>query len=40
MVAELHHDDGARWTPEELIAAKDELFAGRRTKVPRMGFGK
>lgn len=28
-----------RWTPEELIARKDELFAGRRTKVPRQGFG-
>ncbi|HEX4493873.1 MAG TPA: SDR family oxidoreductase [Acidimicrobiia bacterium] len=40
MVAELHHEGGARWTPEALIAAKDELFAGRRTKVPRMGFGK
>jgi NAD(P)-dependent dehydrogenase (short-subunit alcohol dehydrogenase family) len=40
MVAELHHESGARWTPEELIAAKDELFAGRRSKVPRMGFGK
>jgi NAD(P)-dependent dehydrogenase (short-subunit alcohol dehydrogenase family) len=28
-----------RWTPEELIARRDELFAGRRTKVPHMGFG-
>ena len=28
-----------RWTPEELIARKDELFAGRRSKVPPMGFG-
>src|SRR3954452_23821283 len=28
-----------RWTPEELIARKDELFAGRRSKVPHMGFG-
>jgi two-component system response regulator (stage 0 sporulation protein A) len=29
----------SRWTPEELIARKDELFAGRRSKVPHMGFG-
>jgi NAD(P)-dependent dehydrogenase (short-subunit alcohol dehydrogenase family) len=28
-----------RWTPEELLARKDELFAGRRSKVPPMGFG-
>jgi NAD(P)-dependent dehydrogenase (short-subunit alcohol dehydrogenase family) len=28
-----------RWTPQELVARKDELFAGRRTKVPHMGFG-
>jgi NAD(P)-dependent dehydrogenase (short-subunit alcohol dehydrogenase family) len=28
-----------RWTPEELIARKDEIFEGRRSKVPRMGFG-
>jgi 3-oxoacyl-[acyl-carrier protein] reductase len=28
-----------RWTPAELIARKDELFAGRRSKVPPMGFG-
>ena len=28
-----------RWTPEELIARKDELFAGHRSKVPPMGFG-
>ncbi len=28
-----------RWTPEELIARKDEIFAGRRSKVPPMGFG-
>jgi len=28
-----------RWTPEELIARKDELFAGRRRGVPPMGFG-
>jgi NAD(P)-dependent dehydrogenase (short-subunit alcohol dehydrogenase family) len=40
MVSELHRDDGGRWTPEELIARKDELFAGRRSKVPPMGFGK
>ncbi|MDQ1455852.1 MAG: hypothetical protein QOH28_1472, partial [Actinomycetota bacterium] len=26
-------------TPEELVARKDELFAGHRTKVPQMGFG-
>jgi NAD(P)-dependent dehydrogenase (short-subunit alcohol dehydrogenase family) len=40
MVSELHRDDGGRWTPEELIARKDDLFAGRRSKVPPMGFGK
>jgi 3-oxoacyl-[acyl-carrier protein] reductase len=40
MVSELHHADDARWTAEELIARKDELFAGRRSKVPHMGFGK
>jgi 3-oxoacyl-[acyl-carrier protein] reductase len=28
-----------RWTPEELIARKDDVFAGRRSKVPPMGFG-
>jgi NAD(P)-dependent dehydrogenase (short-subunit alcohol dehydrogenase family) len=28
-----------RWTPAELIARKDDLFAGRRSKVPTMGFG-
>ena len=28
-----------RWTPEELIARKDEIFEGRRSKVPPMGFG-
>jgi len=28
-----------RWTPEELIARKDDLFAGRRSGVPQMGFG-
>jgi NAD(P)-dependent dehydrogenase (short-subunit alcohol dehydrogenase family) len=28
-----------RWTPEELVARKDEIFAGHRTKIPRMGFG-
>ena len=28
-----------RWTPEELIARKDEIFAGRRSKIPQMGFG-
>ena len=28
-----------RWTAEELIARKDELFAGSRSKVPPMGFG-
>lgn len=31
--------DVGRWTPEELVAHKDELFAGRRSKVPRpLGF--
>ena len=28
-----------RWTPQEIAARKDELFAGRRSKVPPMGFG-
>jgi 3-oxoacyl-[acyl-carrier protein] reductase len=28
-----------RWTPEELVARKDDLFDGRRSKVPPMGFG-
>jgi len=28
-----------RWTPQELIDRKDELFAGHRSKVPHMGFG-
>ena len=28
-----------RWSPQELISRKDELFAGRRSKVPPMGFG-
>jgi NAD(P)-dependent dehydrogenase (short-subunit alcohol dehydrogenase family) len=28
-----------RWTPAELIGRKDELFQGRRSKVPPMGFG-
>jgi NAD(P)-dependent dehydrogenase (short-subunit alcohol dehydrogenase family) len=31
--------DVGRWTPEELIERKDEIFAGHRTKVPYMGFG-
>ena len=40
MVSELHREGDGRWTPEELIARKDQLFAGRRSKVPPMGFGK
>jgi 3-oxoacyl-[acyl-carrier protein] reductase len=28
-----------RWTPDELIARKDEIFAGHRSKIPPMGFG-
>jgi NAD(P)-dependent dehydrogenase (short-subunit alcohol dehydrogenase family) len=28
-----------RWAPEELIARKDEIFGGHRSKVPQMGFG-
>jgi NAD(P)-dependent dehydrogenase (short-subunit alcohol dehydrogenase family) len=28
-----------RWTPQELVDRKDELFAGRSTKIPPMGFG-
>jgi NAD(P)-dependent dehydrogenase (short-subunit alcohol dehydrogenase family) len=34
----LDRGDG-RWTPQELIAKKDQLFDGRRSKVPFMGFG-
>jgi NAD(P)-dependent dehydrogenase (short-subunit alcohol dehydrogenase family) len=34
----LDRHDG-RWTPEELVARKDDIFAGRRSKVPPMGFG-
>jgi NAD(P)-dependent dehydrogenase (short-subunit alcohol dehydrogenase family) len=28
-----------RWTPQELIDRKAELFAGRSSKIPPMGFG-
>jgi hypothetical protein len=28
-----------RWTPQELVDRKAELFAGRSSKVPPMGFG-
>jgi NAD(P)-dependent dehydrogenase (short-subunit alcohol dehydrogenase family) len=28
-----------RWTPAELVARKDDIFQGRRSKVPPMGFG-
>jgi NAD(P)-dependent dehydrogenase (short-subunit alcohol dehydrogenase family) len=28
-----------RWTPEELIARKDDVFGGHRTKIPQFGFG-
>jgi 3-oxoacyl-[acyl-carrier protein] reductase len=38
LAATLDRRDG-RWTPQELIDRKDELFAGRRSKVPPMGFG-
>jgi NAD(P)-dependent dehydrogenase (short-subunit alcohol dehydrogenase family) len=38
MVNKLDRGDG-RWTPEELVARKDDIFAGRRSKVPPMGFG-
>ena len=38
MVSTLDRVEG-RWTPEELIARKDALFAGHRSKVPPMGFG-
>jgi NAD(P)-dependent dehydrogenase (short-subunit alcohol dehydrogenase family) len=34
----LDRGDG-RWTAAELAARKDELFGGRRSKVPPMGFG-
>jgi NAD(P)-dependent dehydrogenase (short-subunit alcohol dehydrogenase family) len=38
LAATLDRGEG-RWTPQELIARKDELFAGRRPQVPPMGFG-
>jgi NAD(P)-dependent dehydrogenase (short-subunit alcohol dehydrogenase family) len=38
LVNTLDRGDG-RWTPAELADRKDELFAGRRSKVPPMGFG-
>ncbi|GIU88138.1 MAG: short-chain dehydrogenase [Acidimicrobiia bacterium] len=38
LVATLDRGEG-RWTPEELAARKDELFATRPPKVPPMGFG-
>ncbi len=38
MVGMLDRGEG-RWTPQELIDRKDELFGGRRSKVPPMGFG-
>jgi NAD(P)-dependent dehydrogenase (short-subunit alcohol dehydrogenase family) len=31
--------DNGRWTPSELVARKEEIFAGHRTKIPYMGFG-
>ena len=37
-VAMLDRGEG-RFTPEELVARKDELFAGRKSGVPPMGFG-
>jgi NAD(P)-dependent dehydrogenase (short-subunit alcohol dehydrogenase family) len=39
MVNTLDRGEG-RWSAEELIARKEELFAGRRSKVPPMGFGR
>jgi NAD(P)-dependent dehydrogenase (short-subunit alcohol dehydrogenase family) len=38
MAAMLDRGEG-RFTPEELVARKDELFAGRKSGVPPMGFG-
>jgi NAD(P)-dependent dehydrogenase (short-subunit alcohol dehydrogenase family) len=38
LAATLDRGEG-RWTPQELIDRKDELFAGRRSQVPPMGFG-
>ena len=38
MVSMLDRGEG-RFTPEELVARKDELFAGRESGVPPMGFG-
>ncbi|HEX5096204.1 MAG TPA: SDR family NAD(P)-dependent oxidoreductase [Acidimicrobiia bacterium] len=38
LVGTLDRGEG-RFTPDELIARKDELFGGRRSKVPPMGIG-
>jgi 3-oxoacyl-[acyl-carrier protein] reductase len=38
LVATVDRGEG-RWTPQELIDRKTELFAGRRSKVPPLGFG-
>jgi NAD(P)-dependent dehydrogenase (short-subunit alcohol dehydrogenase family) len=37
-VGQLDRGEG-RWTVEELVARKDELFAETSTKIPPMGFG-
>jgi 3-oxoacyl-[acyl-carrier protein] reductase len=38
MVHTLDRGEG-RWTPAELVARKDEIFGGHRSKIPPMGFG-
>ena len=38
MVGTIDRGEG-RWTPAELAARKDELFGGRSSKIPPMGFG-
>jgi NAD(P)-dependent dehydrogenase (short-subunit alcohol dehydrogenase family) len=38
MVNTLDRGEG-RWTPDELVARKEEIFGGHRSKIPRMGFG-
>jgi NAD(P)-dependent dehydrogenase (short-subunit alcohol dehydrogenase family) len=38
MVSEI--ETGERWTVDAIAARKDELFGGRRSGLPRLGFGR
>ncbi len=38
LAATLDRGEG-RWTPQELVDRKGELFANHRSKVPPLGFG-